>query len=536
MAHEWLYRSRPAAYALIPNRDYPLGKLAEIGRQLVLSESVALALHRLEQPYELTANATVSCTQSTLIACKFGKRKSRHADAKLREKRILLGSNETDRIAGEIYAPSIRFKRAGKEFWCRATFTSTKTSSRGGRLAGRRRDTYRIPTVLVRGAGPEGPVDLRKYSPSGCSAYAGCLFPRPPPPLSLERGRREATEAKAQRPPQERGHYNTNFWKFPMISVNNGFWLVSKNGFNSLRRKEDIVHPNRWTENESQEARFADTRVIECTYKYFPSNSNSNSSIQYSCLSLPGPRNVAVIKRTNLALLGKLCPERLEVRSGSWASLLPAPLGAASRAGPVFFLRLSFASSFARRFHLSHRVSYFVRIERQKERERKGSTRPQEESIGLADRLVGGRQPAAKHKRSLPSTKDNRALPSSSLLRVSSMPQPDGCNFGQCISPRLIQNLMDAMYDRLAPAWQAYSALLATRRKIRFDASGRAPRERKYRGNGSRIFTPKHRIRESDLASPSSSTILGTEAVYGRKRRRGAASNLSSNRRPWTNH
>lgn len=44
MAHEWLYRSRPAAYALIPNRDYPLGKLAEIGRQLVLSESVALAL------------------------------------------------------------------------------------------------------------------------------------------------------------------------------------------------------------------------------------------------------------------------------------------------------------------------------------------------------------------------------------------------------------------------------------------------------------------------------------------------------------
>lgn len=49
MAHEWLYRSRPVAHALIPNRDHPLGKLAEIGRQLVLSEraeSVALALHR----------------------------------------------------------------------------------------------------------------------------------------------------------------------------------------------------------------------------------------------------------------------------------------------------------------------------------------------------------------------------------------------------------------------------------------------------------------------------------------------------------
>lgn len=43
--------------------------------------------------------------------------------------------------------------------------------------------------------------------------------------------------------------------------------------------------------------------------------------------------------------------------------------------------------------------------------------------------------------------------------------------------------------------------------------------------------------RESDLASLPTSTILGTEAVYvGRKRRRGAASNLSSYRRPWTNH
>ncbi|XP_029676656.1 uncharacterized protein LOC115243653 [Formica exsecta] len=59
-------------------------------------------------------------------------------------------------------------------------------------------------------------------------------------------------------------------------------------------------------------------------------------------------------------------------------------------------------------------------------REREEDPRDHKRSIGLADRLVGGRQPAAKHKRSLPSAKDNRALPSSSLLRVSSMPQPDG--------------------------------------------------------------------------------------------------------------
>lgn len=59
---------------------------------------------------------------------------------------------------------------------------------------------------------------------------------------------------------------------------------------------------------------------------------------------------------------------------------------------------------------------------------------------------------------------------------------------------------------------------------------------RHNRGNVSRIFA-KDRIHGSDLASPPPSTILGTEAIYvDRKRRRGAASNLSSNRRPWANH
>lgn len=37
------------------------------------------------------------------------------------------------------------------------------------------------------------------------------------------------------------------------------------------------------------------------------SSSNSSGSIQYSCLPIPGPRNVVIIKRTNPALLSKLC-------------------------------------------------------------------------------------------------------------------------------------------------------------------------------------------------------------------------------------
>lgn len=77
---EWLYRPRPAAHALIPNTDHPLGKLAEIGRQLVLSESVlhsparslarSFALprpRRAKRPYELTANATLSCVCNETI-------------------------------------------------------------------------------------------------------------------------------------------------------------------------------------------------------------------------------------------------------------------------------------------------------------------------------------------------------------------------------------------------------------------------------------------------------------------------------------
>lgn len=81
----------------------------------------------------------------------------RHADAKLREKGIL--PNETDRIAGEIYAPPIRFKRGqsfGAEPRLRAPKPVLEEAGWPDVVA------YRIPTVLVRGAGPEGLVDLRK--------------------------------------------------------------------------------------------------------------------------------------------------------------------------------------------------------------------------------------------------------------------------------------------------------------------------------------------------------------------------------------
>lgn len=43
------------------------------------------------------------------------------------------GSDEVNGIAGEIYAPAIKFKRA-KSFGA-ATFTSIETSSQGGRQA-----------------------------------------------------------------------------------------------------------------------------------------------------------------------------------------------------------------------------------------------------------------------------------------------------------------------------------------------------------------------------------------------------------------
>lgn len=121
----------------------------------------------------------------------------------------------------------------------------------------------------------------------------------------------------------------------------------------------------------------------------------------------------------------------------SWSSL-------ASR-GPSLPIFLP-APSFARRFHLSHCVSYFARIEREREREEKREKDPRDHkrSIGPADRLVGGRQPAAKRKRSLPSAKDNRALPSFSLR----LPRPDGCNFGQCISLRLIVRALEIILSR----------------------------------------------------------------------------------------
>lgn len=81
---------------------------------------------------------------------------------------------------------------------------------------------------------------------------------------------------------------------------------------------------------------------------------------------------------------------------------------------------------------LSSRIFHLARVKRKREKERgaggrkERGPRDRRESMGPADRLVGGRQPAAKQKRSLPSVKDNRALPSSSPLRWSILDVPAG--------------------------------------------------------------------------------------------------------------
>jgi len=58
------------AHVLIPNTDHPLGKLAMIGRQLVLSEreDYCTLCFSGEQSYEATANATLSCVCNETIS------------------------------------------------------------------------------------------------------------------------------------------------------------------------------------------------------------------------------------------------------------------------------------------------------------------------------------------------------------------------------------------------------------------------------------------------------------------------------------
>lgn len=94
---------------------------------------------------------------------------SRHADAKLgeREKRICeyrASSNEADRIAGEIYAPPIRFKRA-KEFRCSYVYEHRNQflEEAGHRQAGGRTSSRRY----LHSSGPDkGPHGFKKSNPA----------------------------------------------------------------------------------------------------------------------------------------------------------------------------------------------------------------------------------------------------------------------------------------------------------------------------------------------------------------------------------
>lgn len=80
----------------------------------------------------------------------------------------VVSSNEADRIAGEIYAPPIRFKRA-KEFRCsyvyehRNQFLEEAEHRQAGRQTGGRTSSRRY----LHSSGPDkrAPMDLRKVIP-----------------------------------------------------------------------------------------------------------------------------------------------------------------------------------------------------------------------------------------------------------------------------------------------------------------------------------------------------------------------------------